>query len=133
MADTKDVQKKEAEAREGVERTRSAKVYTPDVDIIEHADRIILVADVPGVDDTSLEVTLEKNVLTISGKVTPDIPEQHRLVLSEYGVGDYERSFTVSDEVDRERIQATVKNGVLRLVLPKAEAVKSRRIPVTGA
>jgi HSP20 family molecular chaperone IbpA len=105
-------------------------VYTPDVDIIERKDDIIVMADMPGVDENSVDITLEKNVLTIYGKVDAEIPEQHRLWLSEYGIGDYQRTFTLSDEVDRNRIQATVKNGVLRLILPKAEEVKTRKIAV---
>jgi HSP20 family molecular chaperone IbpA len=131
MADTaKDVRKKEAEVVEGVERTKSRKVYTPDVDIIERKDDIVVTADMPGVDDKSIDITLEKNVLTIYGAVEPEMPANHRLAASEYGVGDYQRSFTLTDEIDREKIQASVNNGVLKIILPKAEAVKTRKIPV---
>ncbi len=123
----KEVEKKE----EGqVERTRSTKVYTPDVDIMEAGDSILVVADMPGVDESSVDITLEKNVLSIYGKVEPEIPEKHELVYAEYGVGDYQRSFTISDEIDRDGIQATVKNGVLRLTLPKAKAAQTRKIAV---
>ncbi|HDH51130.1 MAG TPA: Hsp20/alpha crystallin family protein [Nitrospirae bacterium] len=127
---TKDVQKKEAEVKEGVERTRSKKLYTPPVDIIEGKDSLFLVADMPGVDENSVDITLEKDILTVYGKVEPEIPDNHRLVSSEYGIGDYQRIFTLSDEIDRERIEAAVKNGVLRLTLPKAETAKTRKIPV---
>jgi HSP20 family molecular chaperone IbpA len=127
---TKDIQKKEATSAQEGEPTRARRVYTPDVDIIERKDDIIVMADMPGVDENSVDITLEKNVLTIYGKVDAEIPEQHRLWLSEYGIGDYQRTFTLSDEVDRNRIQATVKNGVLRLILPKAEEVKTRKIAV---
>lgn len=131
MSETgKEVQKKEAPLQEGVERTRPRKVFTPEVDIIERKDNIVVIADMPGVDEKSVEVTLEKNILTIYGTVEPEIPEKHRLGLAEYGVGDYQRSFTLSDEVDRERIQARVKSGVLKLILPKAEAAKTRKISV---
>ncbi|UCH79661.1 MAG: Hsp20/alpha crystallin family protein [Nitrospiraceae bacterium] len=129
---TKDVQKKEAEVKEGVERTRSKKLYTPPVDITEEKDSLFLIADMPGVDEHSVDITLEKNVLTIYGRVEPDVPENHRLVSAEYGIGDYQRTFTLSDEIDREKIQASVKNGVLRLTLPKAEAAKTRKIPVNA-
>jgi HSP20 family molecular chaperone IbpA len=129
---TKDMSKKEAGTPEGVERTRPHKVYTPDVDIIERKDDIVVVADLPGVDEKSLDITLEKNVLTIYGRVEPEIPQKHRLVYSEYGIGDYQRAFTLSDEVDKDRIQASMKNGVLRLVLPKAEAAKTRKIMVSS-
>jgi HSP20 family molecular chaperone IbpA len=125
--------KKEASIPEGVERTKPRSVFKPDVDIMEQKDDTVLTADLPGVDERSLDITLEKSVITIRGTVAPEIPAGFRLVYGEYAVGDYERAFTLSDEVDKDRIQATVKNGVLKLVLPKAAAAKARRISVTGA
>jgi HSP20 family protein len=131
MVDTaKEMQKKEAEAPEKGELTRARRVYNPAVDIIEKKDDIIVIADMPGVDEKSVDITLEKNILTIYGKVEAAIPEKHMLYLSEYGIGDYQRVFTLTDEVDREKIQATVKNGVLRIRLPKAEALRTRKIAV---
>lgn len=130
MAETKEMQKKEAQIAEGVETTRAARVYVPNADIIEKKDHLLLFADMPGVDEGSVDITLEKNVLTIYGKVEPEKHENHRLVHAEYGEGDYRRAFTLSDEIDREKIHASVKNGVLKLVLPKAEAAKTRRIPI---
>ena len=127
---TKEVQKKEAEVKEGLERTRSKRLYAPPVDIVEEKDNLFRVADMPGVDENSLDITLDKNILTIYGTVEPEMPENHRLVSAEYGIGDYQRTFTLSDEIDREKIEATVKNGVLRLKLPKAETAKTRKIPV---
>lgn len=129
---TKDMSKKEAETPQGVERTRPHKVYTPDVDILERKDDILVIADLPGVDEKTLDITLEKNLLTIFGRVEPMEHEKRRLAYSEYGIGDYQRTFTLSDEVDKSRIQATIKNGVLRLVLPKAEAAKARKITVSA-
>jgi len=122
--------KREAQASEKAERTRQRKAYLPDVDIIEKKDDIVILADMPGVDEKSVNVTLEKNVLSISGKVDAELPKEHKLTVQEYGVGDYERSFTLSSEIDRDRIRASVKNGVLRLVLPKASAAKPRTIEV---
>ncbi len=131
MAETeKEIQKKEAETPETGERTRATRIYLPQVDIIEHRDDIVVIADMPGVDEKSVDLTLEKNVLTIYGKVSTDIPKDHRLSMSEYGIGDYQRVFTLSDEVDRDKIQATVKNGVLKLVMPKAASAKTTKIPV---
>lgn len=134
MSDTaKELQKKEASTPEGIERTRPHKVYTPAADIVERQDDIIVTADMPGVDENTVDITLEKNVLTISGTVAPLSPGSHRLVFAEYGVGDYHRAFTITEEVDRDRIHASVKNGVLRLVLPKAAEAKSRKIEVRSA
>ncbi len=127
---TKEIKKEEAKTPERAERTRSRRLYRPDVDIIEKDAEIVLIADMPGVDEKSVDITLEKNVLTIHGCVEPEVPEKLKLAESEYGVGDYERAFTLSDEIDREKIQATVKNGVLRLILPKAEAAMARKIEV---
>jgi len=127
---TKDVQKKEAETPEKGELTRERKVYSPAVDIVERKDDIVVIADMPGVDEKSVDITLQKNILTIYGRVEPDVPEKHTLSLSEYGIGDYQRVFTLTDEVDRERIEATVKNGVVRIVLPKADIVKTKKISV---
>ncbi|MBF0609097.1 MAG: Hsp20/alpha crystallin family protein [Candidatus Magnetobacterium sp. LHC-1] len=140
--DVKEYQKKEAETDQGVERTRARKVYNPLVDIIERNNDILVIADVPGVDETSVDITLEKNVLTITGYVESEpgttwsekeIENKVRLAYAEYGIGDYQRSFTLSDEVDRNGIEATVKDGVLRVVLPKAETVKTRKIEVKVA
>jgi HSP20 family molecular chaperone IbpA len=126
------IQKKEAQQIERAERTRATRVYTPDVDIIERKDDILVVADMPGVDETSVDVTLEKNIVTLYGKVQPEVPEGGSPVYVEYGIGDYERTFTLSDEIDRDKIRATVKNGTLHLLLPKAEAAKTRKIQVTA-
>jgi len=129
----RNIAKKEADAPEGVERTKPRRVFKPDVDIIERKDDTMLTADLPGVDEHTLDITLEKNVITIRGMVEQKIPAGYRLVYGEYEVGDYERVFTLSDEVDKDRIQATINNGVLRLVLPKAAAAKTRKIAVTAA
>jgi HSP20 family protein len=130
---TQDIVKKEAVGQEGVERTRPRKVYAPAVDILEKKDEIVVIADMPGVDERSVDITLEKDVLTIQGQVEPDAPEGYHLALAEYGVGDFQRAFTITEEIDRDRIEASVKNGVLRLVLPKAPVARTRKISVTAA
>lgn len=130
MAEKEGVEKKEASNPEHGERTRQRRVYTPDVDIIEKKDEMVVIADMPGVDEKTVDITLEKNVLTIYGRVDPEIPDNHRLLLSEYGVGDFHRVFTLSDDVDKEKIQATVKNGVLKIILPKMESIRTKQIPV---
>jgi len=131
--DSKDVIKQPAANPTGTERTRNRRVFVPRVDIYETADAIVLVADMPGVDETGVDITLEKNVLNIVGEVKATEEKEYSLSYAEYDAGDYERAFTISDEVDRDRIEATVKNGVLRVVLPKAEAVKARKIAIKAA
>ena len=124
-------EKKELKQSTG-ESTRPGPVFIPAVDILENEREIVVLADMPGVDERSVDITLEKDVLTIYGKVEADTPEKHVLYFSEYGIGDYQRLFTLTDEVDRDKIQASVKNGVLKIVLPKAAAVKMRKIAVKG-
>lgn len=131
MADkSKDIQKKEAEKTDLAERTRAATIYNPDVDIIEGKDQIVVIADMPGVNESSIDITLEENVLTIYGKVDWKIPEKMKLTHAEYGIGDYQRIFTISGEINREKIEANVKDGVLRLTMPKNDAPKMRKISV---
>lgn len=124
------MQKKEAEVPERLERTRVSRVYTPQVDIAEEPDAIVVMADMPGVDEKSVDISLEKNELSIYGKVENVSFDNYRPLLTEYGIGDYERTFTLSDEIDRDGIQASVKNGVLKVVLPKVAMAKSRKIAV---
>jgi HSP20 family protein len=131
--ETMELEKQEVETPEGIERTGMRRVFVPRVDIIERNGDITLLADMPGVNSDSVDITLEKNILTIRGTVEFERPEAYDLAYAEYAVGDYERTFALSDEVDRDRIEATVKNGVLRLLLPKAEAAKARKIAVKGA
>lgn len=134
---TAEIQVQEAEKQEivesGVERTRDRRVFVPRVDIYETGDELVLLADMPGVDENSVDVTLEKNVLTITGNLEPAQPENYSLTYAEYVEGDYQRSFTLSDEIDREKIEATVSNGVLSLRLPKAGPAKARKITVKAA
>jgi HSP20 family protein len=123
--DKMDLQVQETEKQEIVEndaeRTRDCVCFVPRVDIYETNDAIFVAADMPGVDETSVDITLENDVLTINGYVEPAEPEGYQLAYAEYRVGDYERRFTLSNKIDQERIEATMKNGVLHLHLPKAQ------------
>jgi HSP20 family molecular chaperone IbpA len=123
-----ETQQKEA-IEEGAERTRERAAFVPRVDIFEHEDAIMLFADMPGVDGDALDITLEKNVLTINGYVEPTSPEGYSLAYAEYRIGDYQRSFQLSNEIDQDNIEATLQDGVLRLRLPKAEP-RTRKITV---
>src|SRR5580658_9691882 len=107
-------------------------VYRPSVDILNSPSEVLLVADVPGVDESHLDVTLDKNLLTIRGRVQAPSLEGYRRVRGEYGLGDFERVFTVSEDVDREAIEATVKDGVLQLKLPKTAQSARRKINVVA-
>lgn len=128
----KEVQKQVAQTPVETERTKNRKVFVPKVDIYETRDSIVLIADMPGVDETSVDITLEKNILTITGSVEPLHIEGYSLAYTEYDIGDYQRAFTISDEVDRNKIDAVVKNGVLKITLHKAEQAKAKKIAITA-
>ncbi|RJQ51232.1 MAG: Hsp20/alpha crystallin family protein [Nitrospiraceae bacterium] len=117
---------------EGNDQGKKRKTYAPAVDIIETKNNILLIADMPGVDEKSVDITLEKNLLTVYGMIAPAIPDYSGTVTDERSAGDYQRVFRVSDEIDRENIKATVKDGVLRLVLPRGGNVMTKKIEVTG-
>ncbi len=117
-------------AETGAERTRDRLAFAPRADIYETDEAITVVADMPGVDENSMDITLENNVLTINGYVEPQQPEGHSLAYAEYQVGDYQRAFTLSDQIDRDGIEAVVKDGVLRLYLPKITEAKKRKIAI---
>ncbi len=127
--DGKDIQvqdKKEVES--SGEMTREGAFFVPNVDIFEDENQLVLLADMPGVDKDGVNIHLEEGQLRIHGKVSGDIPGEY--VISEYSVGDYTRTFTLSNVIDQEKIQASVKNGVLRVVLPKSDVSKPRKIAV---
>ena len=104
--------------------------HTPLIDIHEGPDGLVLEADLPGATEENLHIQLEDNVLSLHARLASPAPEGARGLYEEYRVGDYYRSFILSDEVERSKITAELKNGVLRLILPKAERAKTRRIEV---
>jgi HSP20 family molecular chaperone IbpA len=107
--------------------------HQPQTDIYETQDSIVVLADMPGVGPDGVDITLERRELTIRGRVPAREHDRYRQVYAEYGEADYERVFTVSDDIDRDRIKATQKDGVLILVLPKAEQARSRKIAIQSA
>ena len=115
------------------EPTRPGRTYMPDVDIYETGDRLWLWADMPGVDEQSVQVNLVNGVLTLSGQVSLKDYENLAPVYTEYNVGNYVRRFTLSDTIDPNRITARMTNGVLELELPKAERAKPRKIDVASS
>ncbi len=104
--------------------------HTPLIDIHEGPDGLVLEADLPGATEEGVVIQLEENVLTLHAHVPSPAHEGARVLHEEYRVVDFHRSFILSDEVERSRIAAELKNGVLRLTLPKAERAKTRRIEI---
>ncbi len=126
----KDLQAKEkVELQTTAESTRDVPSYIPAVDIYESAETLTLVADMPGVGPENVILDVHDNKLTLRGTVTVE-GQKERVLLQEYGVGDYFREFTLGRAIDQSRIEANIRNGVLTLTLPKAEAIKPRKIAV---
>lgn len=112
------------------EQTRPVRLLVPRTDIYESKEHLLLMADMPGVKQDDVDITLEQNVLTIYGRVdSPEFPG-YSLSHAEYPISDYKRVFALSNEIDRDGIQASVKNGVLKLTLPKSKRALPRKIAV---
>jgi HSP20 family molecular chaperone IbpA len=121
--------KQESEVQE---QTRPGRTFVPSVDIVETPDALWLWADVPGVDENSIDVRLENGRLSIEGHVSAGDYADLAPVYTEYNVGDFVRTFRISDAIDGERVRAKVTDGVLELELPRAESARPRRIPVSA-
>jgi HSP20 family protein len=122
--------KQEVRAPEGAEPARPRGAFVPRADILETPDALVVIVDMPGVDAKSVDVSVERNRLTIHGSVAPGAPEGYSPSYTEYAMGDWHREFDLSDEVKRDAIQAAVKNGVLRLTLPKADPARKVQVRV---
>lgn len=107
-------------------------VRTPPIDIFETSEGLVLRADLPGVAPDSLELQIQDNKLSLFGRVTAPVTEGARLLHEEYHVGDFVRSFILSDDVDHDRITAKLAEGVLELTLPRAKKAEPRKIEVQG-
>jgi HSP20 family protein len=120
---TTDLQRHEKRAveREGM---RPGPVFRPDVDIVERRDEFIVTADLPGADGNSVSVKLEEGVLVI---------DAWSPLYSEYRTGTYHREFRLSDAIDPDRIQASMRDGVLELSLPKTDRHRPRQISVQAS
>ncbi len=114
------------------DRTAENIEFAPAVDIYDRGEEIVLVADMPGVPSEGTEVHLDRGALSIRGRVSQE-PPAGRWTLQEFRVGDYVRTFTVSEDIDPAGIAAELKSGVLTLRLPKAAEKKPRKIEVRTA
>jgi HSP20 family molecular chaperone IbpA len=137
MADKRSTEMQQREQRDltpPAEQTRPGPVFTPAVDIFETQDELTLLADMPGVQPKDLKIDLREGVLTLSALHEPtELPKGEELLLQEFQPGGYFRQFTLSEHIDQHKIEASLQDGVLRLRLPKVEAVKPRQITVKTA
>jgi HSP20 family protein len=122
--------KEKQQLGKGQEQTRPGRYYVPDVNIYEFEDSLKLWADMPGVKDKDVDVTLKDGMLTLVGKVSTELYNGLRPLYTEYNIGNYYREFVMNEDIDESKIRATMRNGVLELTLPKKEHAKLRRIEV---
>lgn len=128
MADTS-MQKRE-QTTGLAERIEEGVYYTPLVDIAETNDAFIFEADMPGVKAEDMDVNFENGTLTLRGKVQSRQPDEQPYIWQDYSVGHFYRSFSIDTPVNPDAITAELKNGVLRLTVPKAEAAKTKKIQI---
>jgi HSP20 family protein len=129
MADETNLPKTPASEVPSTEQTRSGFYFRPNVDIVERADELTVLADVPGATPEGIDIHFEDGTLSIHSKVPPRNRDVDFLV-REYGVGDFYREFRVNESIDASKITAELADGVLTLRLPKVEAAKPRKITV---
>ena len=115
------------------DRIPNRPVFVPPSDIYETKDSIVVLAEMSGVAPDGVDITLERRVLTIRGRSAASEHGGYQRVYNEFANGDYERVFTLSENIDRDRIEARLKDGVLHLVLPKAETAKARKIELKAS
>jgi len=106
-------------------------VYMPRVDVLETDDELLLYADVPGVKQDDVSLTCKGDEMVLHAACAPRNAGKKPLS-AEYGVGDYYRAFRLAEQVETDRIEASIKDGVLTVRVPKAAAVRPKRIAVTS-
>jgi HSP20 family protein len=122
------VEQRAPQVAEAGQRPVPRQVFLPPADIYETRESIVVLSEMRGVALDGVDITLERRLLSIRGRSAASDHSNYQRVYTEYSDGDYERAFTLSENIDRERIEATLKDGVLHLVLPKTETAKARKI-----
>jgi HSP20 family molecular chaperone IbpA len=122
-------QKRELDKKQ--ESTAPARVYMPTADIFEAEPALTVVLEMPGVDRSKVDINVESGVLTVEGRLDFSKYEGMQPIYTEYNIGHYRRSFSLSNKIDQSKISAEMKDGVLTITLPKAEEAKPRRISVS--
>lgn len=131
MADQQELQvQQKREVEKPQEATRPMRAFLPTADIFETDEALTVLLEMPGVDRDDIEVSVESGVLSIEGKINFAKYEGLQPIYSEYNIGPYRRTFRLSTRIEQDRIRAELQDGVITLVLPKAEEAKPRRIEV---
>jgi HSP20 family protein len=132
MMPEQEITTREKQEVQGKEKTRPGRYFVPAVDIRENENELKLWADMPGVSEKDVEVSLNDGMLTIVGRVSPAAYDKLAPLYTEYNVGDYFRQFELNEDIDEARIKARMRNGVLEVELPKREHARPRRIEVSA-
>ena len=122
-------EKREVEKQE--EQTTPARSFLATADIFETESALTVVLEVPGVDKSAVDISIKDDVLTVSGRIDFSKYEGLQPIYTEYNIGNYRRSFALSNKIDQDKISAEMRDGVLTLILPKAEEAKPRRITIS--
>ncbi len=117
----------------GTTKESPRRVYRPRVDIFERQGEYVIEAELPGVAPDAVDLTIEKDSLTLRGKAPNEEREGYKLVHSEYAPREFSRTFVLSDEIDIDGVHARMKNGVLTVTLPKAAEKYARQVTVEAA
>jgi HSP20 family protein len=112
------------------DKTVPGRYYVPYADIYETDEALSVVMEMPGVEKQNLEVALENDVLRVDARIDFSKYEGMEPVYTEYNIGHYSRSFTLSKKIDQDGISAQLDDGVLTLTLPKAQEAQPRRISI---
>jgi HSP20 family molecular chaperone IbpA len=129
MSETNTLEVREKQELEG-EGIRPGPIFRPDIDILERSDGYVVYADLPGVDDNSVDIRLDQGTLTLEAELATMPETGWTLLHEEYRLGSYRREFRISDGIDQNGVSAKMRNGVLELHLPKSAEQKPRSIPV---
>jgi len=122
-------EKKELVEKE--EKTVPARYFVPNSDIYETEDALTVVMEVPGVTKDNVNIDIENDILEVEGRIDFSSYAELDPVYSEYNVGHFTRKFSLSSKIDQGKISAELNDGVLKLILPKAEDAKPRRIKIS--
>jgi HSP20 family protein len=132
MPDSQELQvQQKREVEKKTEATTAGRVFVPVTDIFETPEALTVVLEMPGVDRGSIEASVEDDVVTIVGRIDFSKYEGMQPLYTEYNVGHFARSFEISNKIDQGKISALMNDGVVTIVLPKAEQAKPRKIQVS--
>lgn len=115
-----------SETVEAKDQKLTTRVYSPNVDVLETEEAILFFIEMPGVDQSSVDISIEKDQLILEGKFVPVEESRGQVRLAEYKEGNYYRKFTIGKAIHSDKATAKMKNGILELTIPKMEPKKTK-------